>query len=509
MNKYIFGVMAMMAAGVAVHAQSAYDAETMINSDLNGTSRYVGMGGALGALGADLSTMGGNPAGTGLIRSSDVSFTFGGQFTGNSGTLGHDAGRGSIDQAGVLFAFPTDGGSVRTFNFGVNYQKRRNFLSNLETGVLLNGGSQTFQLAEMSNYAYYDNNSFGILVDATAPYHNSTGDYAGLYNDNYADFMADPTVEYGFFGVPASAADYRRATSGSNAQVDFNLSTSINDQLFLGLSVGVYSMVYDRQAAYYEIGTDNFSYTINNWYHNSADGVDVKLGAILRPIEDSPLRFGFTIHTPIWYHLRDYNSFYIDALDYQYDVAEREYNFRTPWKFGFSLGHTVSNCFAFGVEYELQDYSSCKYYSGSYNNYYNGGANLNIKENLQTVHTLKVGMEVKPADDFALRLGYNYVSSPFKSGAYNMLDYNNMEFSETDYTNWGATNRITFGVGYRFQGGYFDLAYQYQMQKGDFYAYDYNGVDHVAVGAALPVNVAPMRVSNNRSQIMATLGFKF
>ena len=509
MNKYVFSAIVALVGGMNVNAQSAYDAETMTNSDLNGTARYVGMGGALGALGADLSTMSNNPAGTGLMRTSDVSFTFGGQFTGNSGALGFDAGRASIDQAGILFALGGAGGSMRAFNFGVNYQKKRNFLSNLNTPVALNGGSQTFQLVEMSNFAYDDNNNFGLLVDATAPYHDEKGDYDGLFYDNYYDYMNGTANTYNFYGIPADYADYQRSVHGSNAQVDFNLSANFNDQLFLGLSVGLYSMVYDRQTAYYELGVDGYDYTINNWYHNSADGVDLKLGAILRPVESSPFRIGLTIHTPIWYHLRDYNSFYIDALDYGEDIAEREYNFRTPWKFGLSLGHTVGNFLAFGLEYELQDYSSCKYYNGSFNNYYNGGANLNIKENLQTMHTLKIGMEMKPTDELSIRLGYNYVSSPFKNGAYNMLDYNNMEFTETDYTNWKAINRITFGFGYRFKGGYFDMAYQYQMQNGDFYAYDYDGVEHAYVGAGGDLKIAPTQISNNRSQIIATLGFKF
>ena len=153
MKRYIFSLIVAFAGATALNAQSAYDAETIINTDLNGTARYVGMGGAMGALGADLSTMGSNPAGTGLMRSSDMSVSFGGVFTGNSGVLNHDAGRASLDQAGVLFAIGGDYGSVRNINFGVNYQKRRNFLSNLDVSPNLNGGSQTFKIAEMANLA--------------------------------------------------------------------------------------------------------------------------------------------------------------------------------------------------------------------------------------------------------------------------------------------------------------------------------------------------------------------
>ena len=42
---------------------------------MNGTARFVGMGGAMGALGGDISTIGTNPAGIGIYRSNDAMLT--------------------------------------------------------------------------------------------------------------------------------------------------------------------------------------------------------------------------------------------------------------------------------------------------------------------------------------------------------------------------------------------------------------------------------------------------
>ena len=39
-------------------AQDTYENARLLGADLNGTARYVGMGGALDALGADISTIG-------------------------------------------------------------------------------------------------------------------------------------------------------------------------------------------------------------------------------------------------------------------------------------------------------------------------------------------------------------------------------------------------------------------------------------------------------------------
>ena len=48
------------------------DAYKMSQTDLNGTARYLGMSGAFGALGGDISSMSTNPAGLGIYRSSEV-----------------------------------------------------------------------------------------------------------------------------------------------------------------------------------------------------------------------------------------------------------------------------------------------------------------------------------------------------------------------------------------------------------------------------------------------------
>lgn len=61
----------------AVMAQNQYDVVRYMDDDLNGTARFVGMGGAMSALGADISTIGTNPAGIGLFRGNDVTVSFG------------------------------------------------------------------------------------------------------------------------------------------------------------------------------------------------------------------------------------------------------------------------------------------------------------------------------------------------------------------------------------------------------------------------------------------------
>ena len=491
MNKY-FLLTALIGFASATYAQDSYDAQTFANSDLNGTARFVAMGGALGALGGDVGVMSTNPAGTAMYRSSDAALSFSGLFSGKA-AMGHDASRMSFDQGGVLIAFdmdePTNKG-LQFVNFGVNYQKKRNFLFNQRTDVqhLNNTFSQTFQIADLCNYASA-NDYWGTLADMSAT------------DEGYHGTILDETGESGaaYAGLPAQQAYFEKSTFGSNSQVDVNISFNVSDQFFLGASVGVYDIDYNRESFYQELGTDGNQYDFTNWYKTEGDGFDVKLGFICRPIEESPFRFGVTVHTPIWYRLTDANGadlYFTDSFMSSASNADYDYRFRTPWKFGFSLGHTIGQNFAIGAEYEYQDLSTSHYSEvDGYNSDYFRNMNKITEKTLRGQHTLKVGMEFKPIEALSLRAGYNFVSSPFKSDAYRIIGYDGC-YTETDYTNWGAINRFSLGLGYRYKGGYVDLAWQYQAQKGDFYAFD-------------DVDLKPTKIKADRSQLMATFGFRF
>ena len=94
-------------AGTAVTAQNIYQLESFSNIDLNGTARYVGMGGAMNALGADMSVMSSNPAGIGLYRTSDASITLGVATQEDAQNFfSKSKSHVSFDQAGFVYALP-------------------------------------------------------------------------------------------------------------------------------------------------------------------------------------------------------------------------------------------------------------------------------------------------------------------------------------------------------------------------------------------------------------------
>jgi len=134
---------------------------------------------------------------------------------------------------------------------------------------------------------------------------------------------------------------------------------------------------------------------------------------------------------------------------------------------------------------------------------------------MRGVHNVRVGLEVKPIDQVAVRAGYNFYSSPMKSGARldQSIDSYALEYAlGTDYTNLSAANIFTFGLGYRGKIFYADLAYKYRAQTGDFYAFDDSYQTMGRSEAQFDVterSLLPTSVNLDRHNLTFTLGFHF
>lgn len=158
MKKIItLATLGLLVAAAPIGAQTVYDAAKITGKDLNGTARFVGMGGAMGALGGDISTIGTNPAGIGIYRSNDFMTSFGfssygteSKYLGNK--LSSDKIQGSFDNLGFVFATKIGNAtSLRYVNFGFNYHKAKSFYKNMKMTGGLGNSSQTYQMAEQAS----------------------------------------------------------------------------------------------------------------------------------------------------------------------------------------------------------------------------------------------------------------------------------------------------------------------------------------------------------------------
>ena len=500
---------------MAVNAQNAYDAERVLGNDLNGTARYVGMGGAMSALGGDISVMGTNPAGIGIFRSNDISASFGFNSTStesvfNGTGMKEDKTRASLDQIGFVYSHKIGNTtSLRYVNFGFNYHKSKNFNRLFGMGGQLDGLSQSWQLAqEMSSAGVNSASAFDNILDAENPYREYWNKYPVLgvlgATTGVVDFF-----EGSVMGWDGYSNNFYSEERGGISQYDFNVAFNIEDRVYIGATLGIYDVNYDRYSSYTEelnndYGEDNGGYTLDNYYGLEGTGVDLKLGVIVRPMEDSPFRLGLAIHTPTWYELTEsfnatlssdilaypkaYSETLSDYLDYNY--LSYDYRMITPWKFNVSAGTTLGGLVALGAEYEYADYGSSKLQDIDG---YELGDQWSVEDYLKSVHTFRVGMEARLAPQFSVRAGYNYTSAAFADDAYSALaSYR----TSTDFNNIQAKNTFTCGLGYRGSVVYADLAYKYDAYKSDFYAFD-------------DIDLSATKVDNNRHQLVFTLGARF
>ena len=525
------------------HAQETYENTKLIDNDLNGTARYVGMGGAMEALGADISVINSNPAGIGLFRRSSGSVSFGlvSQDGASSFKYGNKT-NASFDQAGFVYSL-RDG--RRTFiNFGFNYHKSKNFDYILNAASGLNGASQ-HKLSYMKALANENN------LDKTSSGWRGKFAYTSQLDNLYYNTLM-MTSSDGFFYNDASRYEFGRAETGYIGEYDFNTSANVNDRVYLGITIGIHDVHYTGHSLYNEalVNLNNQTVgdiTVNDERRITGTGYNASFGIIFRPVDASPFRIGLSVTTPTWYDLKTSNYTYLINNtkadgggklqgDYPNYTTGESYEFKlfTPWKFGVSLGHTVGNYLALGASYEYADYSrldtrvndgyDVDYWGDVYEHSSSDEPmNRHTRETLKAVSTLKIGAEAKVMPNLAVRAGYNYVSPMFKKEGYkdgNIDSYGSNYSSATDYTNWEATNRYTVGVGYTLGKMSFDLAYQYAQTNGKFHPFadsyldytypgqDSNGND-VTMTESLDNYANAVKVSNKRNQLLLTLTYRF
>ena len=536
-SKYIFFAVSLFAA-LSANAQETYENAKLAGEDLNGTARYVGMGGAMEALGADISTIGTNPAGIGLFRHSNVSISGGllMQSDGKDFSNGKKTNL-SFDQIGGVYSTRT--GQKSFINFGFNYHKGKNFDYILNAANSLDGSSQNKQsyikgmLANENSGGFYvgkDKNGQNVgYVDATSPnvaYTWSQIDY--LYWNNLIPDKNTGRLNY----ESASGYNLVRANTGYIGNYDFAVSGNFNDRVYLGLTFGMKDVNYKGYSEYRENFSNAGGVLVRDDRKITGSGFDITAGVIVRPVAESPFRIGAYVKSPTWYDLTTSNTtglVYAQGTTNKESYISNSYDFKmwTPWKFGFSLGHTIGNNIALGATYEYENYANINsrvnnggYYDYYYDQYYESSIpdknmNAHTKEVLKGVSTLKLGIEYKPVSNVVLRMGYNYVGAKYASDRQKdpgLASFGTSYSSTTDYTNWGEINRFTLGVGYQVKKFNIDLAYQYSAQKGSFAPFsNIRDITYTSSTATITEsNIASNTdVKNNRSQLLLTLGYRF
>jgi hypothetical protein len=503
-NKFL---LFLLLIGCNSFSQNDLDAIRYSRYGLNGTSRFVGLGGAFGAIGADLSCAAYNPAGLGLFRKGEISYSAGLKTTFNEGIINSK----STTNSNAAFTFN---------NFGIlggwpskNDNESRNILAFTST--------QTQNFSDRTRISSYTNN--GSIVGDMLNKANAVGNASNL-NSSYERMAFDLYLLDTLNGKFFSFVDLKRSvlqtrdivTSGKVNDRNFSYAYAYKDQYYLGVSLGIPKVEYNSTTTHTEVDDkDSMKVTITSptsfsttyvdglpfvypdklgfksltyveYFKTTGTGLNLKLGGIARVTDY--LRIGLYYHTPTIYTLKDeyYNTM---SATYDYDPKTPlttkdppnggyfNYKIISPSRISLSTAIIIKKISVIGIDYEVINYKTASLSSDKIADF--AGVNARIKDKYTLGQNLRVGAEfnIKPV---MFRLGYNMQGSPFGNS----------------FTGNFVRQSFSVGAGYRTKNNfYFDFVWVKTISSENYYLYN---------------SLTPKATLNyNATNVNITVGIKF
>ncbi|MDR2287387.1 MAG: outer membrane protein transport protein [Prevotellaceae bacterium] len=448
--------------------------------DYEGTARFAAMGGAFGALGGDISSIGVNPAGLAVFRKSHVSFTSSlNNIYNNSSVAGIQTDnsriRAGISSLGAVIVVENQ--DMIKWNIGISYLKKTNFNRRTAVKSIFNDLSIIDYFSEKAN----DDKDF------FAPSYISS--YEAFYDYNpldwdvvmaYGTYLIDWDKEKGKYVNVLDKNDrgvYQQInslTKGSSGETTIDIGVNCNDKFFAGILLGMTTLNYGREVVYREYAhEDNISdfdrLTYNTNLKIRGLGLNYKIGVIYKPVQT--VRLGLAFHSPDYlmypYSTQEEDSDYPSAMDNLYSASmEVKYKsenapllsgsggdyylfverIKTPYKATGSLAFVFGQFGLVSMDCEYVDYSRIKLTGYDPTNIFNSDIKLFFKNTVN----LRFGAEIW-MKNFALRAGYRFNQSPDKE----------YDLSRRTYS---------AGIGWRFKQFNVDMAY-IQTNTVDYYTH--------------------------------------
>ncbi|MDR1898364.1 MAG: outer membrane protein transport protein [Prevotellaceae bacterium] len=457
-------------------AQSIDDILRVSYQDYEGSARFASMGGAFGALGGDVSSMGINPAGVAVFRKGYFSITPSVLNVHNNATFADVATNSSRTRFGVSSI-----GMVSNlwrqkninWNVGVTYQKKANF--NRRTVAESPFGRESI----IDYFSDKANSDIGFFDPEYLNASNAFNIYSPFDWDvpmAYGTYLINPD-EGGYAGNLAPEDRMQQKAdvllTGSSSEAAFSFGMSLADKFYAGMLIGVGMIDYEKDVIYSEFAHPNNSSDLNSLIYNTnlkiiGYGFNTKIGFIYRPIPS--IRIGAAIHSPDYIFASRDNSedgytammdnrysasmtAYYNSADNGTDVVEdgpgEEYylfftDMQTPLKTVASVAYTFGKFGLISADCEYVDYSKIKIGGNEPKSEFNA----DIKQYFKSAVNLRLGGEIW-LGNVALRAGYIYNQSPDK-------DY---DLSRKSYS---------AGIGYRLKNISIDFAYR-QTKTTDYY----------------------------------------
>ena len=480
MKRYRYTIIALFLGMQILSAQNEVDILRFSQNFNMGTARSVGMGGAVGALGGDITSLSVNPAGLGIYRSSELTITPSFNWNVTSSDFLNETNvdrQRSFNLANFGYVSFNDlnhesGWISTSFAFGYNNLNNYNqkiFMAGINNlNSFLDDFNDIPDDTESGDYLFYKDLAF---QDSLLVFDNSTQKYS-------TDFKIDG---YG------QVQERLLTSSGSTGEYAFSFGANYNHRFYFGSTLGVQRVNYDRSFVHTEADPDNKIGYVDKFIFNEDQstrgfGFNLKLGAIVRPLDF--LKVGAAFHVPTMYFLKD--RFTTDLTAYYDDyspktasspLGENNYRIISPYKIVVSASGTIGKVALLSVDYEFIDYSSAKIESEKDRF---TDANDAVKVLYKSASNIKAGGEVRFSSIY-LRGGYAFYGSP-----YALVDPAANE----------SHNVFSGGIGYRGSFTFVDLSLSRNSFEQAYYMYK----SQVANGA---VN------TSDANHLLLTVGFKF
>ena len=439
-------------------AQNELDALRYSQTFISGTTKSMSMAGAMGSVGGDFSVLSINPAGIGLYRASEFSFsTYMYSNSTSSDFLGNlytdDVYDFKVGNIGLVLnkSKGRESGWIST-SFGFGYNQTNNFNQDIFMKAINNENSY------LDNFVYYANNSVSLdplyeqLADEVTflPFDTINNEY---WND----------IENAGYGQTQQREISSRGTMGEYL---FSFGANYNHRLYLGVSLGINRISYDQTIIHTESDTDDLidyfeAFKLDEYLTTRGTGYSMKFGVIGRPLDF--IRIGASFHLPSFYYMdEEFENVMTGYIDADYSVSspqtaysglwEYQYRLRTPAKTVLSAAFTIGKLGMISMDYEFIDYRNSSF-EASDDNFFE--ENTVIENLYSTASNLRIGGEAK-LGIFYLRGGYGYYGSPFATGEPN-VDSNRAVYSG--------------GIGIRNRSFFMDAGYSYSTNQLKYYMY--------------------------------------
>lgn len=513
--KKIFIAIAVLLNCSYMTAQTEFDAFKMVQTDINGTARYMSMGGAFGALGGDASAIKDNPAGLGIYRRSELVGSL--NLLSQKSTANWNITNGLSDlyktgfnNFSLVIASPTwrnesQTGGMMSSNLSFAYYRLKTFNRSLNIKSGTASSSMTHYMSNFTNKI--SGNDLAFVENEYDPFDNTNIPWlsvlayeGGLMTESVNGNTSSWSSILG--NTETVTPGYKLYEKGYVDEYSFGWAGNFSNVFYLGATVNLQNLNYTANSEYSEdFGAGGYMNLKNDIYVKGS-GMNLKVGTIISPLDF--LRIGLSVHTPTVYTM---NDTYDSKLNFDTDIVgsistpggSSEYQILGPMQLSASGAILLGKKGLISAEYNYNNYSGTRLRNEIGDAASFSTENEGMNKIINDVRTIKIGGELRLTENFSLRAGYANSNNGNKIDASKQIRYNTVR-TDTEYFLNNRIDYLTAGFGYHESSWFVDFAYMNKILDETFYPYNSND---------LSIAVTPAKVLTTNNNIVVTLGFKF